>query len=212
MTLLNAAEDVKFALQTKEQKFFELINKYGIEFSDDQVLEIEDNRVQLASGFNLNSLRNSILNIFKGNPDTESSFLKRLFGIGSNDVNKQIDWLEKKGLVEKKDGSYYPTEKALNKETNEIDSEVVTLYTYEKREDVDGPTIKDTTRQFCRDMYNNTHRGGKKVGLSYEMIDNISNEFGENAWDYRGGWYNDGTETTPWCRHVWQGQTILRKK
>ena len=44
------------------------------------------------------------------------------------------------------------------------------------------------------------------------MIDNISNEFGENAWDYRGGWYNDGTETTPWCRHVWQGQTILRKK
>lgn len=212
MTLLNAAEDVKFALQTKEQKFFELINKYGVEFSDDQVLEIEDNRVQLASGFNLNSLRNSILNIFKGNPDTESSFLKRLFGIGSNDVNKQIDWLEKKGLVEKKDGSYYPTEKALNKETNEIDSEVVTLYTYEKREDVDGPTIKDTTRQFCRDMYNNTHRGGKKVGLSYEMIDNISNEFGENAWDYRGGWYNDGTDTTPWCRHVWQGQTILRKK
>ena len=29
MTLLNAAEDVKFALQSKEQKFFELINKYG---------------------------------------------------------------------------------------------------------------------------------------------------------------------------------------
>ena len=61
-------------------------------------------------------------------------------------------------------------------------------------------------------MYNNTHRGGKKVGLSYDMIDNISNEFGESAWDYRGGWYNDGNETTPWCRHVWEGKTVLIKK
>ena len=52
----------------------------------------------------------------------------------------------------------------------------------------------------------------KAKRLTYNEIENYTNEFGEDAWDFRGGFYNDGTETTPWCRHIWVGETRIKRK
>lgn len=51
------------------------------------------------------------------------------------------------------------------------------------------------------------------VGL-VEAIENITNEFEEFAWTYRGGFYTnpDNKETTPFCRHMWKGVIKTRKK
>ena len=51
----------------------------------------------------------------------------------------------------------------------------------------------------------------RKKALSYDAIQNLNNDLGEDAWNFRGGFYTDGTETTPWCRHVWLGTTKIRK-
>ena len=50
--------------------------------------------------------------------------------------------------------------------------------------------------------------------LTYEQIETYTNEFGEDAWNYRGGFYtNPNTgETTPWCRHIWVGETKVKRK
>jgi hypothetical protein len=49
--------------------------------------------------------------------------------------------------------------------------------------------------------------------LTYEQIETYTNEFGEDAWNYRGGFYtNPNTgETTPWCRHIWVGETKVKR-
>ena len=52
----------------------------------------------------------------------------------------------------------------------------------------------------------------KAKRLTYNEIEDYSNQFGSSAWDFRGGFYNDGTETTPWCRHIWVGETRIKRK
>lgn len=89
--------------------------------------------------------------------------------------------------------------------------EFYTVYKYGLRPDQKGtPLVKDTTREFCREMVALT--SGKKR-LTFEAINSFTNEFGENAWDFRGGFYTKkGTNnTTPWCRHAWIAETRKRK-
>jgi hypothetical protein len=47
-----------------------------------------------------------------------------------------------------------------------------------------------------------------------QAIENITNELGQDAWVYRGGYYTnpDTGETDPFCRHVYRAVTRSRKK
>lgn len=87
--------------------------------------------------------------------------------------------------------------------------EYYTAFTYGLAEGVKGPVILPTTRQWCRDMYNEFKL--KKDAITIETIEKMSNDFGMNAFNYRGGFYNNGEEITPWCRHVWIAHTVRRK-
>ena len=71
---------------------------------------------------------------------------------------------------------------------------------------------KIVPREFCADLLEIT----KTKHYTFEKIDSLNNEFGMNAWSYRGGFYTNGNtgETTPYCRHIWSAKTVkvIKKK
>ena len=221
----------------KEKRFIEWVKANAVDVDDDdeiidleyvnfkdskQVLKFElskqklytTNRLQLS----VTDLRNAILNQFKGNPFAKPEELAKALNVDIEKINTEINWLEKKKLGSFLDGIFTPTDKGLDKDTEDYETEIYTVYKYDKRPDVSGPKRLPTTREFCLQMMIETSGretvDGKNVArrLTYEQIDAFTNEFGESAWDFRGGFYNNGTETTPWCRHIWVGETRIKRK
>jgi len=221
----------------KEKRFIEWVKANAVDVDDDdeiidleyvnfkdskQVLRFElskqklytANRLQLS----VTDLRNAILNQFKGNPFAKPEELAKSLNVDVEKINNEITWLKEKKLGSFLDGIFTPTQKGLDKDTEDYDTEIYTVYKYDKRPDVSGPKRLPTTREFCLQMMIETSGretvDGKNVArrLTYEQIDAFTNEFGESAWDFRGGFYNDGTETTPWCRHIWVGETRIKRK
>ena len=221
----------------KEKRFIEWVKANAVDVDDDdeiidleyvnfkdskQVLKFElakqklytTNRLQLS----VTDLRNAILNQFKGNPFVKPEELAKALNVDIEKINTQINWLEKKKLGSFLDGIFTPTDKGLDKDTEDYETEIYTVYKYDKRPDVSGPKRLPTTREFCLQMMIETSGretvDGKNVArrLTYEQIDAFTNEFGESAWDFRGGFYNNGNETTPWCRHIWVGETRIKRK
>jgi hypothetical protein len=221
----------------KEKRFIEWVKANAVDVDDDdeiidleyvnfkdskQVLRFElskqklytANRLQLS----VTDLRNAILNQFKGNPFAKPEELAKSLNVDIEKINNEITWLKEKKLGSFLDGIFTPTQKGLDKDTEDYDTEIYTVYKYDKRPDVSGPKRLPTTREFCLQMMIETSGretvDGKNVArrLTYEQIDAFTNEFGESAWDFRGGFYNNGTETTPWCRHIWVGETRIKRK
>lgn len=79
-------------------------------------------------------------------------------------------------------------------------------YSYRTRTDV--PPVKTESRKFCLKLI--------ELNRSYSRqdIDSISNRVDRNVWNYRGGWYTnpDTGKTTPWCRHEWIQQLVVKQK
>ena len=221
----------------KEKRFIEWVKANAVDVDDDdEIIDLEyvnfkdskqllrfelskqklytANRLQLSS----TDLRNAILNLLKGNPFAKPEELAKAMNVDIEKINEQTKWLKEKKLVNFIDGIFQPTEKGLDKNTEDYETEIYTVYKYDKRPDVSGPKRLPTTREFCLQMMIETSGretvDGKNVArrLTYEQIDAFTNEFGESAWDFRGGFYNNGTETTPWCRHIWVGETRIKRK
>lgn len=218
LTFLNVAEDdeavkmaVKQSAQDKNKRIEELFLKYSHEIEDSEILEIVPyNKVHLATVLevSITELRNGVLNQLKGNPFLTVDELAKLLQKPAEDIKATIYWLTEKKLVEVGEGSFQPTEKAMAKETEPIETEIVTEYTYEKRPDVAGPILLPTSREDCVKWVAMT----RKRAISYDGILKLENEFGDSAWDFRGGFFNDNGEITPWCRHYWEGHVKIRKK
>ena len=79
-------------------------------------------------------------------------------------------------------------------------------YTYKTRTDV--PPVQTESREFCTKLLS--------LNRSYtrQDIDSISTRVSRNVWNYRGGWYTnpDTQKTTPWCRHEWLQQLVIKQK
>lgn len=203
--------------QDKENLFIKLAYEAAHDINEeDEVLETfevtpltMDINLRMATQpkFTVNQLRNAILTQFRGNPEITAEEISELFGVDVAFVQEQIEWLVSKRLLDSNVNGLNPTDKALDKTNKEI-KEVYTEYYYDKREGVSGSVILPTTRQFCIDMYN-LHNENKKA-LTLKQIERIKNEFGDNAWDYSGGFWNDGNEIQNKCRHAWFGRTKVR--
>lgn len=78
--------------------------------------------------------------------------------------------------------------------SSSLDDEFLVRFKYAKNPDATGNSIKDTTRNFCRELVSQD--------LVYRLEDiNFTNDNGDSALTWRGG-YN--------CRHLWQ--RILYKR
>ncbi len=203
--------------QDKENLFIKLAYENAQDINeDDETLEtfevtpltMEINlRMAAQPKFTVNQLRNAILTQFRGNPEITAEEISELFSVDVAFVQEQIEWLVSKRLLDSNVNGLNPTDKALDKKNKEI-KEVYTEYYYDKREGVSGAVILPTTREFCKKMYA-LHSENKKA-LTLKQIEKIKNEFGDNAWDYSGGFWNDGNEIQNKCRHAWFGRTKVR--
>lgn len=78
-------------------------------------------------------------------------------------------------------------------------------YGYRTRLDV--PPAKTGSRKFCEKLI--------ELNRLYtrDEINTISSRVDRDVWKYRGGWYTnpDTKATTPWCRHEWIQQLVLKR-
>lgn len=210
-------QSVQQSSQEKSVKFFELFNKYAHEINfEDEVVDVQEVKfscikevVRFEDQIKVSAdIRNSVLNQIKGNPDAKEEDIAKSLNLDKETIIAAILALVSAGLIASVT-DFKPTEKGLNKNTENTETEIYTEYVYAKRSDVPGDTVIPTTRQFCRDLVSQT----KQKALKFKSIIALENEFGENVWDFRGGFYTKpGTnETTPWCRHVWQAVTKIRR-
>lgn len=78
-------------------------------------------------------------------------------------------------------------------------------YGYRTRLDV--PPAKSGSRQFCERLISLNRL------YTRDEINSISSRVDRDVWRYRGGWYTnpDTQATTPWCRHEWIQQLVLKR-
>lgn len=77
-------------------------------------------------------------------------------------------------------------------------------YTYRTRTDV--PAAKSGSREFCEKLLQLNRL------YSRDDINTISTKVDRNVWNYRGGWYTnpDTQVSTPFCRHEWIQQLVIK--
>ena len=79
-------------------------------------------------------------------------------------------------------------------------------YTY--REVPGIPPVKSESRDFCRRLISANRK------YTREELNTISSRVDRDVWKYRGGWYHnpDTGANTPWCRHEWVQQIVIRQR
>jgi hypothetical protein len=121
------------------------------------------------------------------------------------EITKAYLDLKRKGIIGAKGELTTKGVKELS--NNEPNFVLETRYTYEKRPDVDGDAVIDTTRDFCKMLI--------ELDRAYtrEEIEIISANEDRNVWLYRGGWYNDPKKPRPtaFCRHTWFQNITVKK-
>jgi DNA-binding MarR family transcriptional regulator len=163
----------------------------------------------------VNPIDTAILNILKENPSTpflaiaeqlQLSIERVMLGLQAlNEANAIIleisEVLDSSQRIVKitKEG-----ERLLN-EIPPVEEEFVIRYTYEKRPEATGGAIIDTTRQFCRDLVNET-QSGKSWQL--DEIQNIGVSNNRNVWMRGGGFWGKSYH----CRHYWEQKLMKVKK
>lgn len=80
------------------------------------------------------------------------------------------------------------------------------VYTY--REIPGIPPVMTQSRAFCQRLI------GLYRKYTREEINTISMRVDRDVWRYRGGWYHnpDTGANTPWCRHEWVQQLVIRQQ
>jgi hypothetical protein len=161
----------------------------------------------------IEELDSAVLNAFQGNPTVTIDEIAKMTQIESYKIEESIRRLVEKGFLENSVSGFQPTPKASDKSTEPIVSnEIYTVYRYVVNED--KPSLKSggKSREFCRDLM--SAMKNHKNYLSFEDIDSMENDLGTNAWDYRGGYYNNPStgQIDPDCRHLWMAETRVRNK
>ena len=78
-------------------------------------------------------------------------------------------------------------------------------YSYQVR--IDVPPVQTESREFCTRLMNLNRL------YTREEIESISQRVDRDVWRYRGGWYTnpDTGRSTPWCRHQWNQQLVIKR-
>ena len=202
------------SLAKPDHQEFELLFEHDAHIHNSQdalKLELKAHKMYFADALSVSitELDDAVLNAIQGNPTLTVEQLNALLKV---DTSESLKRLSEKGLIETNAKGYEATTKGIEKVTNPIDeyvTEIKTIYKYKTKLDAPPLLPGSKSREFCLDLL----KISQKDHWEFEDIDNMSNEFGMNAWDFRGGYYTkpNTNETTPWCRHIWKAQTIKVK-
>jgi hypothetical protein len=188
--------------------------------SSNEALKYERQIMKFADALviSIQELDNAVLTALKGNPSMSIDEIAKTTQSDFYKVEESIARLTKNGFLDDTIGGFKPTQKALDKPTEPIVSrEIYTVYTYDLNEGVSYATnpnkissnLLSTSHEFCKDTIGLTNKG---MSWEFEAIDNMSNDFGDSAWDYRGGFTNKGGYIDSTCNHSWYAETRSRNK
>jgi hypothetical protein len=126
------------------------------------------------------------------------------------EIQSEIEAMTSMGLISKTDDVLTIEIDGINQlEESNVETEIVTRYTYEKAPMVSGGDLIPTSRNFCVRLI--------QLNRVYtrQDIDEISSIVGYNVWARRGGWMtvrgSSPAQHLPYCRHIWQPQLFRRK-
>jgi hypothetical protein len=198
---------------------FEVLFKHNDHIHNKQdalKLELKAHKMYFADALSVSitELDDAVLNAIQGNPTLTVEQLNTLF---KRDVTESLARLTEKGFIETNASGYEASTKGIEKVTNPIDeyfTEIKTIYKYKENPNAPALLPGSKSREFCRTLL----RISEKKHWEFEDIDSISlngeeNPAGTNIFDFRGGYYTDPNtkKTTPWCRHIWEAETIKVK-
>jgi len=204
---------------SKHESALALFEKFAIDDNDDPVikeefvcgetaalkLELSMQKFEQADP----ELQYKLLDLLAGDPTLTPEKAAKMLGVNPLLILAAITALLAGGyIVESARGVYQPTEKAIKRDIEKVKTETYTVYAYVTRPDVPEA---ENSRPFCKKLLKMSREGKR---WTREAIEEITNELGEDAWVYRGGFYTnpeDG-ETTPYCRHIWKGIIKSRRK
>jgi hypothetical protein len=193
---------------TEQQAILQLM-PFGFSESDAKLyLGIEVNNIQVQQSKQDKFLEWVKLNTIEIDPEDEI-LDERPYNFQLKDRDREDYKIEDGNLVPRKSfiKGLIDSFRNKNKDTSRFDTEVYTVYKYDLRPELKAkgePLLLDNSHDFCFKMVEATS-GNKR--LTFDAIDKMENDFGDNAWDNRGGFW--GKKKT--CRHLWIAETRIRK-
>ena len=162
----------------------------------------------------VNPIDTAILNILKENPSTPFLAIAEQLQLSIERVMAGLQALNEANAIILEISEVLDSSQRIVKITKEgerllneippVEEEFVIRYTYEKRPEATGGSIIDTTRQFCRDLVNETESG---KSWQLDEIQNIGVSNNRNVWMRGGGFWGKSYH----CRHYWE-QKLMRVK
>jgi hypothetical protein len=141
----------------------------------------------------------AIIDLLSKDVLTPSDSIAKVLKISTAEVNDIITSLVERGYLSS--GSE-PTKKGEKASEDSKTDNIEVKYRYGWRAGFNA-TDKKNSRDFCVDLLN------KDKLYSRSEIETLNNEQGLDVWESRGGWWNKGGVSVPFCRHIWK-QTVIK--
>ena len=141
----------------------------------------------------------AIIDLLSKDVLTPSDSIAKVLKISTAEVNDIITSLVERGYLSS--GSE-PTKKGEKASEDSKTDNIEVKYRYGWRAGFNA-TDKKNSREFCVDLLN------KDKLYSRSEIETLNNEQGLDVWESRGGWWNKGGVSVPFCRHLWK-QTVIK--
>jgi hypothetical protein len=141
----------------------------------------------------------AIIDLLSKDVLTPSDSIAKVLKISTAEVNDIITSLVERGYLSS--GSE-PTKKGEKASEDSKTDNIEVRYYYGWRAGFDA-TDKKNSREFCVDMLN------KEKRYTRSEIETLNNEQGLDVWESRGGWWNKGGVSVPFCRHLWK-QIVIK--
>lgn len=181
----------------------EVFSRYG--FAADEFEEVHSDKFAKLTADELD-----VISYLQNNEKTNTAEIANVLKLAPEKVGEIVKKLLDEKLIQPAGGGTIvitPGGELAIEDSGGAKTQIYTLWKYAKDPDVDGPAVKDTTRDFCRTMI------GLNRVYTRQDIDAMSAELGYDVWKRRGGWYHDPKRNVnlPFCRHIWE-QKVMRKR
>lgn len=199
-------------VQMSSQKCCE--NPFG--WNDDKDIEVFEQFGEDAANFEKvpmqfgDALQQMILQWLYSNKGITISDLANNINKPVQEIQEQIDLMIEEDLISYKDNVFEIKEAGVKTlDESNVQTEIVTMWTYDKAPGISGSEIIPTSRDFCKRLVTLNRV------YTRQDIDQISTIVGYDVWKRRGGWMTVKNSSpavhVPYCRHIWQPQLMRRK-
>lgn len=213
MQLLGIEEDQQFDKEYTEEEAADMFAEVGVSKQSFRIVrtkkakfteeEFEAQEI-FKSAQEATSLEADILAIIKRDNRISNATLADNLGVSVEEIDDAIKSLNSKGLIK-----VIPGKELIRQVVNTKKSvlpEVSVKYSYEKNPIAEGDAIIPGTRLFCRKLIELDRL------YSRTEIQQISMKLGYSVWERRGGFWNNGKTTEPFCRHIWQAHVVIKQQ